>query len=303
MPPTTTSPARPFRLVQLSDLHLTAHDGDARSEPELFGTLTGMNRVFRRLLRAPEVRGADAVLVTGDVTDRGDVASWRRFWHELAAAGLDGRCLVIPGNHDVCWLGVRLGSERERRAQDLARLRAGLELGHQPHGHPWARVLGGGRVAVFGLDSCNAGNSTVLTNAVGTLGQRQLEKLARLLRRHRDVPVKVVALHHSPNIPRAATELARGLPETGRIKRWGHELPPAERRALRLLCLTHGVQALVHGHLHRAEDRRVAGVRIVGAPASTQPIERAGRRVAEVWLYEVLAAHDRLTTKRLELPV
>ncbi|HNX51433.1 MAG TPA: metallophosphoesterase [Thermoanaerobaculaceae bacterium] len=277
---------RGFRVVQLSDLHLTADDRDARSEATLFGRQTGMNAAFRRILADPAVRGADLILTTGDVTDRGDLAAWRLFWSGLEAAGLRGRCRVIPGNHDVCCLGIRPVARRGRRvADDLARLEAGLALGGDAPARPWAEVLAGGRLVLFGLDSSHPGNVSALTNAVGELGMPQLERLARLLRQHHDVPVKLVALHHSPNIPRAATQQRRGLPVLKGPARWGQEVPAADRRALRLLCVSHGVRLIVHGHLHRFEDRRVNGVRIVGAPASTEPVAVDGRRGLPILLY------------------
>jgi len=52
----------PFRIVHLSDLHLTGNDGDCRSETKLFAPLRGMNQVFRRLLRARHVQDADLLL-------------------------------------------------------------------------------------------------------------------------------------------------------------------------------------------------------------------------------------------------
>ena len=67
---------RPFRIVQLSDLHLTGDDAASRSEPRLFGKLRGMNSVFRRLLATKLVRSADRILVTGDVADTGSLAEW-----------------------------------------------------------------------------------------------------------------------------------------------------------------------------------------------------------------------------------
>lgn len=277
---------RGFRVVQLSDLHLTADDRDSRSEAALFGRQTGMNAAFRRLLADPAVREADLILTTGDVTDRGDLAAWRLFWNGLTAAGLGGRCRVIPGNHDVCCLGIRPVARRGRRvADDLARLEAGLALGGGVPARPWAEVLAGGRLVLFGLDSSHPGNVSALTNAVGELGMPQLERLARLLRQHHDVPVKLVALHHSPNIPRAATQRRRGLAVLGGPGRWGQEVPAADRRALRLLCVSHGVRAIVHGHLHRFEDRRVNGVRIVGAPATTEPVAVDGRRGLPLVVY------------------
>ena len=84
--------------------------------------------------------------------------------------------------------------------------------------------------------------------------------------------MKIIALHHSPNIPGKETEEQRGLPVTGKVSRLAHQVPVADRCALRLLGVTQGVRLIVHGHLHRAEDRYVNGIRIIGAPASTQPL-------------------------------
>ena len=67
----------PFRIVHLSDLHLTINEGDCRSETNLFAPLRGMNKAFRRLLRTRHVQDSDLVLLTGDVTDRGDPDTWR----------------------------------------------------------------------------------------------------------------------------------------------------------------------------------------------------------------------------------
>jgi 3',5'-cyclic AMP phosphodiesterase CpdA len=293
----------PFHIVQLSDLHLTARDDASRTQPDLFGALTGMNAAFRRLLAAPAVAEADLIVVTGDVTDRGDLASWRVFWDALGAVGLAARCLVVPGNHDVCCLTMRVGAEHERRAADLQRVQAGLALGGQPTRFPWTRLTADGRIALFGLDSCNAGNATVVTNAVGVLGFPQLERLARRLRAHRDAPVKLILMHHSPNIPGRLTEERRGLPPTNALARWGHEVPLADRRALRLLCLTHGVAAVIHGHVHRSEDRRVNGVRMVGARPSTDPVGGDTGPAAELLRYVVADDGGRVAVERVRVPL
>jgi predicted phosphodiesterase len=50
------------------------------------------------------------------------------------------------------------------------------------------------------------------------------------------------------------------------------QIDPAQEAALHLLSITHRVRLVLHGHLHRAEVRRVGGIRIIGAPASTQPM-------------------------------
>jgi predicted phosphodiesterase len=292
-------PPRSFRIVQLSDLHLTPRDDLPRSEPRLFGKLHGMNRVFRALLRQPLVRQADLLLVTGDVTDRGDLDSWGLFWDALEQAGLKHKSLVVPGNHDVCHLGApRVGSTPRLQAVDLERAREGLGLGGPagPARFPWARVIQPGRIAVLGLDSNHAGNTSAVTNAVGLLGFLQLEALGRLLRR-RDVqacPVKLVALHHSPNLAE------RRSPREDTLTRWGHEIPQAERRALRLMCALARVRLVLHGHMHAPDRRKVTGVTTLGAPASTQPAPGSAG-VFQLWGHTVSGDPPRVRSRLHDL--
>ena len=69
-----------FKICHLSDLHLTAQDSGRRSEPKLpHRRLYGMNKAFATVLRSPKVQSADSILITGDVTDKGDHETWLRF--------------------------------------------------------------------------------------------------------------------------------------------------------------------------------------------------------------------------------
>ena len=104
---------KPFRIVHLSDLHLTRTDGARRSEPNLFKALKGMNSAFRKIVISKPIQKADIILVTGDVTDRGNIESWAVFWDGIHSAGLIDRTYVIPGNHDVCCLGIRPPGKRK----------------------------------------------------------------------------------------------------------------------------------------------------------------------------------------------
>ena len=153
---------------------------------------------------------------------------------------------------------------------------AGLCLGSQPVKAPWVKTPDP-RVAIFGVNSNNLGNLTAVTNAMGHVGYYHLQSLANKLHVHRDVPVKIVALHHSPNIPEVSTAIRRKQRPLNALERQAHQIPQDERRALRLLCITHRVRLILHGHLHIAEDRRVNGFRIVGAPATTEPAKNDGR--------------------------
>ncbi len=295
----TAATARPFTIVHLSDLHLTADDRAPRSEARLFGALRGMNASFRRLVATPALREADLVLVTGDVTDRGEPAAWEAFWGPLREAGLLPKVRVIPGNHDLCHLGVRLTDYRV----NVQRAATGLAAGGQPTRFPWVERLAGGRIALVGLNSANIGNRSGATNAIGRLGFFQLEALARLLRRERGTPVVIVALHHSPNIPANRTADVRRLARMSPVERWGMELSQPERRALRLLCLVAGVRLVVHGHLHRCEDRRVNALRIVGAPASTEPVADDHGAHLPYLAYEIGAAgRVRVGRRRCDMP-
>ena len=273
---------KPFKIAHLSDLHLTATDGASRSEPVLYAPLKGMNIAFRKVVNSKAVQTSDLVLVTGDVTDRGDLTSWKVFWNAVSSAGIKNRVRVIPGNHDVCCLGARLPwKHKQYRKEDMEKVRKGLHMGNQPIKFPWAHKPDP-RVVVFGLNSNNLGNFTGLTNAMGAIGYFQLKSLAGLLHKHRDVPVKIVAMHHSPNIPKEETARRRGQQPFSKLERIGHQVPQGQRQALNLLCVTHKVRLLLHGHLHMEEDRRITGVRYIGVDASTEPrqISRNNRELS-----------------------
>lgn len=295
----------PFRIAHLSDLHLTAGDVDARHEPKLGNRLTGMNQAFRRIAAARPIQQADLILITGDITDQGDLRAWERFRKIIGDVGLTAKTLAVLGNHDVCALMPRLGRPRRLKRADLMRAHRGLLLCEQPAKYPWGRRVRED-IAVFGLDSNNSGNLSPVTNAVGRLGFRQLAAFAGLLHKHRDASVKIVMLHHSPSIARRPAPWRRGRPPVSLVTRWLHQLPEEDRHALRLLCLTHRVRLILHGHLHEAEDRLVNGVRVVGAPAATEPVRgAAGSRRLQFYEYTVAPASGRVTRslRTIEVPL
>ena len=290
-----------FSIAHLSDLHLTAHPNDRRSEPKFKNRLAGMNAACRLVLNSPEVQDCDFVLITGDVTDKGDIAAWEGLNEMLVQARLKLRTLVIAGNHDVCGLGARFGWPQLLARADLDRVRLGLKVVGQPVRYPWAKVVDP-RVVIFGLDSNNAGNWTAITNAIGRIGEKQLARFAELLAKHQGVPVKIIAVHHSPNIPKFATAIRRGRTPRPLQYRWSMQMDKSDRRTLRSLCVASKVRLIVHGHLHEAEDRRVNGVRFVGAPATTEPL-RTGRASPhyQFYRYNVHGKGGRVTRELVEV--
>jgi hypothetical protein len=67
------------------------------------------------------------------------------------------------------------------------------------------------------------------------------------------------------------------------------------RRTLRWLCVSSKVRLLIHGHLYEAEDRKVNGLRIIGAPAATEPVDLcADQKQYRFYQYTVLGNGGRL---------
>ncbi len=174
-----------FRIAHLSDLHLTSSDNLARSEPRLFGSLRGMNVAFRKIVQSEPVQKANLILVTGDVTDRGDKKTWQVFWNAIRAAKLATKVLVIPGNHDMCCLGMRLPalSRTGYHKADLQKAITGIQIGHQPFKYPWVRVPDT-RVAIFVLNSKNIGTFSAIYNAGGMIGVYHLVNIPSQMHNH-----------------------------------------------------------------------------------------------------------------------
>jgi 3',5'-cyclic AMP phosphodiesterase CpdA len=252
-------------IAHISDLHLTATAEGCRKEDRA----RNMNANLVRLLDHDPLRNADLIVVTGDVSDRGELAAWNVFWSSVREARLGcQKIVVVPGNHDAACLGLR---RTRPKAESLAIVRAGLEKGHQRRRFPYLRVFADEKVAVFAVDSVNAGNFNLIDNAVGRIGFDQLARLGGLLRENSTIPCKLIILHHSPNIPRSATSRRRGEQAMPFWLRPALQLDRVDRVGLRLLARTFGAKAILHGHTHDNLDRRVAGVRIIGTRDATVP--------------------------------
>ena len=53
-------------------------------------------------------------------------------------------------------------------------------------------------IVIFGIDSNNSGNFGALDNAMGRIGKYQLEGFSRLLKKHKDTPVKISSITSQP---------------------------------------------------------------------------------------------------------
>jgi len=274
----------PYKIAHLSDLHLTPDDNDPRSGVNIFGRLKGMNENFRLLLKQNNIQKADSIIITGDITDRGDFKSWKVFWDAVGAAKLKRKVITIPGNHDLCCLGLRGGFRKNNIRKDIRKAVNGLEYCNQPTDFPWAKKIED-RIVLIGVDSNNAGNYHIIDNAYGRIGYAQFLKLGELLRKYRDTPIKIVCLHHSPNLCRPETAKKRGRVKYKTLDYLTTQMDQKDRQFLRVLCASHRVRLILHGHLHQADEQKVGGVRIIGAPSSTQPISTRSS-IKKVQYYE-----------------
>ncbi len=252
-----------YTIAHLSDLHLTGNSEGRRKEDKK----RNMNANLVRILNHSFVQDTDLVVVTGDITDKGESAAWNHFWSAAKSASLNRKkMLVIHGNHDVACLDF---SRRKPKEEYLAIVKVGLKSGGQKHKFPYVKTFCDGKIGIFCVDSVNAGNFNVLDNAVGVLGFDQLCELGKLMRRHDGIRCKLIALHHSPNIPKRSTSRRRGENSTPFWVRPTMRLKHVDRVGLRLLARTFDVKAILHGHTHDNLDRRVNSMRIIGASDST----------------------------------
>ena len=208
-PPTHT-------VLQLSDLHVVPAG-------ELFygvDTLGNVAAVFDQIERSGIT--ADALLLSGDLVDGGDAASYRRLRAlvERRAAALGLPVLYLMGNHD------------QRRP-----FREAL-LGARPSDEPYDFVHWAGELRIIGLDSSRPGS------ALGELSEAQLDWLAEQLATAAPAGT-ILALHHPP------------LPSPIALMR---RLALAEPARLGAVIAGTDVRIVLSGHSHHASGGVLAGV-------------------------------------------
>lgn len=156
----------------------------------------------------------DFVIVSGDLTNRGDDASYRHLQSILADDPLPMSLILAIGNHDT-----RPGFYRGMmgRAQDL----------DAPYMHDL--VIAGQHVIV--LDSTTPGRPG------GSIEPEQFDWLAGRLAAHPDLP-KLIVTHHGPH-----------LDEGDSRTEWEAINTPDSRR-LRDLLTGHRITGILSGHIH-----------------------------------------------------
>ncbi|MDS4011320.1 MAG: metallophosphoesterase, partial [Defluviicoccus sp.] len=188
-----------FILAHLTDPHLPTPGGQpaaAFANKRLVGLMSWRLRrrhIYRPELLATVVRDLQAqrpdhIAVTGDIVNIAlpDEFAAAAAW--LGALGTPEGVSVVPGNHDAY---VRVAA-----ASSLARWEAYMR-GDDPapaDGFPFLRRRNG--VALIGLTTAEPSPPGM---AWGSLGNRQLERLGRILAEARSAgDFRIVLLHHRP---------------------------------------------------------------------------------------------------------
>ena len=213
----------------------------------------------------------DHIAVTGDLTHLSLPAEFEKTRQWLQSLGPPSKVTVIPGNHDTYvktdwpqtmayWTDYML-SDNPRKDDKEAENTTTL--------FPCLRTRG--CVAIIGV--CTARPSAPHL-AVGSIGTRQLQKLATLLSQTaRKRFYRVVLIHHPP--------------VSGSVS-WRKRLTDAA--ALQSLLARYGAELILHGHAHRTLRRNLqtqgGNLPIVGVP-SISALSRIPERRARYYIYRI----------------
>lgn len=210
----------PLLVAQISDPHIGA---DWNGEDPL----AGLQEVVEAVAALPDP--PDAVLLSGDLTEHGELAEYETVRDMLEPLGAP--VLAIGGNHD-----------------ERAVLRAVFGLpgaGDQPV--QWSADLGSLRLV--GIDTTIPGRDG------GSLDAERLRWLDAELAGAPDQPT-LLAMHHPPIATGAAPWDAIGL-------------PPADRHALAQVLDSHPqVRRVVAGHVHQTITAGIAGRPVLTVPST-----------------------------------
>ncbi len=213
----------------------------------------------------------DHIAVTGDLTHLSLPAEFDKAGQWLQSLGPSSNITVIPGNHDAYvktnwrdtmahWTDYMLSDTPQkdgRLAEDTRTL------------FPSLRVRG--CVAIIGVSTAQPSAPHL---AVGSIGARQLLKLATILSQTaRKQYYRVVLIHHPP--------------APGSVS-WRKRLTDAA--ALQSLLARYGAELILHGHAHRTLRRTLqtpAGkLPVVGVP-SISALSRKPERRARYHIYRI----------------
>jgi 3',5'-cyclic AMP phosphodiesterase CpdA len=224
------------RLLHVSDLHF--------GHPSVPEQIEALEAIIAR-------EAFDAIVVSGDLTQRQRLHEYSRARKFLIHAKNRAPVLCVPGNHDVAWWLDAFGVGSARAMYKRYRRFVSTEL------EPMMRLPG---LTIVGLNSAQGLQAFTLTarlrdlSVVGVLRPEQWERAQQLFAKAPAGDLKVLVMHH--NLLRGRLSNRWGLVNRAR----GID-QAASTGADLVLC--------GHDHEERVEAVSVAGRRLVVSTANT----------------------------------
>jgi len=207
-----------------------------------------LRETLDRLVADLHREAPDLIAVTGDLTNLGLDMEYRRARLWLDSLGDPARVMVIPGNHEALVRGAwQRGGVHWRPYWQGDTLQPDVT-----RAFPTLRRRGS--LALIGVSSAIASPPG---QAVGAVGDAQLERLAKILRKARAEGLcRVVLIHHPP---------LDGTVSQRKSLRDGADL--------RALLAREGVELMLHGHSHRSHQQvlqtRDGPAPVIGVPSAS----------------------------------
>ncbi len=274
-----------FTFAHLSDLHLIS-PGDLSTSELLNKRILGYfswrlhrhvshrGEVLSTLLRDLKAMHMDHIVITGDLTHLGRPIEYSRALKFLQQLGPPSDVTIVPGNHDayiaVDWQQTYALWNRYMSGDSISTSGPGAE-NRKPE-FPVLRIRA--QTALIGV-------STALPSApffaTGKVGQKQLQKLEKLLiESGRQGLFRVVLIHHPP-VPG--------------VVQWRKRLRDAEHfRSVVKRC---GAELVLHGHVHRRSITQLEtahGQIPVISVSSASALGRKSDRRARFHIYRITFA-------------
>ncbi|USH05429.1 phosphodiesterase [Grimontia kaedaensis] len=214
------------RIIQLTDTHVVCPPNKVSG---VLDTLTLFEEAITKIEQDLEKLGhVDAIIVTGDITDHGDVESYEAFKSVIRRLGIP--YFVIPGNHD-------LRSSMHHCFENLT-----PAISEEIN---WVKHFPD--LDIIGLDTVIPGQGG------GRLSPTALAFLEHALTRHPDKPA-LIAMHHPPFASGIQFMDAIGLEGADEMA----EILEKSPREVRIIC----------GHLHNSIVSTIGGATVLSSPAT-----------------------------------
>lgn len=220
-------------LLLVSDLHVAANG------KKVIDSKIDSERTLDRLSLLLAQSSTDGIVLAGDITDTGSPSSWSRVGfvlqqHQKSTSATN--VFAVPGNHDVHFAGHNTFLPRFD-SYSPSEINKWMQYIDRYSRRRLVTRLNETNVILVLLDSNGRGNTNPITNAIGSVGDKQLARAESQLRKLRqESDVIVVVVHHHVLLPQ------------GGPGRWF--LRCLDANAVLAFAEKNDVSVIVTGHLH-----------------------------------------------------